>query len=69
MENIGRRIKEERERRLLDQGSLAKLAGISRTSLNGIETGRTKQPRMGILRKIAEALGIDGTELTRPSDQ
>ena len=45
------------------QGRLAKEAGVSPTTVSGIESGRISRPRFGTLRKLAWALGVDPEEL------
>lgn len=47
-----------RQRRLLSQRELARRAGIAPSSVYSIENGRTV-PRVGVMRKIVTALGIE----------
>ena len=56
-----------RERRMWTQVRLAEEAGISPTTVSGIENGRISRPHFGTLRKLAGALGV-GSEalLVRP---
>ena len=57
-----------RERRMWTQGRLAHEAGVSPTTVSGIESGRISRPHFGTLRKLADALGVDPGELvSRPS--
>jgi transcriptional regulator with XRE-family HTH domain len=53
-----RRLKELRERAMLSQEELAGLAGVSRATIAGLETGhRRARPATG--RAIASALGVE----------
>ena len=56
-ERIGMRVKACRERRKLTQAALAERAGISRTYLARLETGK-HDPTATVLEKLAKALGI-----------
>jgi transcriptional regulator with XRE-family HTH domain len=56
-QQIGRRIKEAREKKGWSQTKLAKLAGVSQSHLTRLERG-VKTPREGTLRKIGTALGF-----------
>jgi transcriptional regulator with XRE-family HTH domain len=56
-QGIGMRVKEYRERRRLTQEALAERAGISRTYLARLETGK-HDPTANVLKKLAKALGI-----------
>ncbi|SHJ92867.1 helix-turn-helix domain-containing protein [Paramaledivibacter caminithermalis] len=55
---IGKKIREERKKRNLQQQELAKMADISNTYLSDIEVGRTT-PSIKTLMKISKALGVD----------
>jgi transcriptional regulator with XRE-family HTH domain len=59
---IGDRLKTLRIRRALTQHELAERAGISSNALNRIELNKA-EPHMSTLRKLAEALDVDPTEL------
>lgn len=71
MEKIGRRIKDEREKRSWKQDGLAKTAGLSRKTVSDLENGR-RSYGIDSLIDSALALGIDpwtlfgGTLKTRP---
>jgi transcriptional regulator with XRE-family HTH domain len=56
-ERIGLRVKHYRERRRLTQEQLAERAGISRTYLARLETGK-HDPTATVLEKLAKALNI-----------
>jgi transcriptional regulator with XRE-family HTH domain len=52
-----------RERRMWTQVRLAEEAGVSPTTVSGIESGRISRPHFGTLRKLARALGVEPEEL------
>jgi transcriptional regulator with XRE-family HTH domain len=52
-----------RERRMWTQVRLAEEAGISPTTVSGIENGRISRPHFGTIRKLALALGVESEEL------
>jgi transcriptional regulator with XRE-family HTH domain len=60
---VGRKLAGIRERRMWTQARLAEEAGVSPTTVSGIESGRILRPRFGTLRKLARALGVDPEEL------
>lgn len=60
---VGTRIRRARERKSWGQAELARAAGISPNTLWKIEQG-TQAPRPHTVRKIAEVLAVDVTELT-----
>ncbi len=52
-----------RERRMWTQLRLAEEAGVSPTTVSGIENGRISRPHFATLRKLARALGVEPEEL------
>jgi len=52
-----------REGRMWTQGRLAEEAGVSPTTVSGIESGRILRPHFGTVKKLAAALGVDPKEL------
>lgn len=58
LDDIGRKVKEERLRKGLKQRELAHEAGISNTYLSDVEVGRTT-PSIKTLDKISRALKVD----------
>lgn len=58
------RLRELREARFLSQQDLATKAGIARSTVIGIESGR-RQPTWQTLRKLADALQVGHGELVR----
>jgi transcriptional regulator with XRE-family HTH domain len=61
---IGGRLKELRERNLLTQAELGVAAGVSRDQVSRIERDEV-DPRFSTIRKLARALNVDPSELTR----
>lgn len=59
---IGEAIRQERKVRGLSQDDLAKLVGLTRTSLTNIESGR-QHPPLHTFCEIVEQLGVDFTKL------
>ena len=55
---IGKNIKEIREKKGITQDKLARLADIPYTTLNKIEIGLVKRPRVDTIGKIARALNV-----------
>jgi transcriptional regulator with XRE-family HTH domain len=60
---LGRNLAVLRERRMWTQVRLAAEAGVSPTTVSGIENGRISRPHFGTLRKLAAALGVEPQEL------
>jgi transcriptional regulator with XRE-family HTH domain len=58
-QTVGTNLTIIRERRMWTQVRLAKEAGVSPTTVSGIETGRISRPHFGTLRRLANALGVD----------
>jgi transcriptional regulator with XRE-family HTH domain len=63
----GRNLAAIRERRMWTQARLAEEAGVSPTTVSGIESGRISRPHFGTLRKLARALGVEPEQLVSPS--
>ncbi len=61
---LGRNLVVLRERRMWTQVRLAAEAGVSPTTVSGIENGRISRPHFGTLRKLAGALGVEPQELS-----
>lgn len=61
-EYVGKRIKEERQKKKLKQNELAKKIGIQNSTLSQYENGKS-EPNQEMLFKIAEALGINVSDL------
>ncbi|MGI8860425.1 MAG: helix-turn-helix domain-containing protein [Rubrobacteraceae bacterium] len=60
---IGERLRGFRRRRMWTQGELAGRAGVSPTTVSGIEGGRIGRPHFGTIRKLARALDLESEAL------
>ncbi|MCA1728679.1 MAG: helix-turn-helix domain-containing protein [Actinobacteria bacterium] len=56
---IGKRLRNIRRSRMWNQHKLAEEAGVSPTTVSGIETGRISTPHFGTLHKLAQALDVN----------
>ena len=63
MPDIGERVDNARRLRMWTQARLAQEAGVSPTTVSGIETGKIVRPHFGTLGKLARALGVAPEEL------
>jgi transcriptional regulator with XRE-family HTH domain len=68
MTEIGRRVEGARRQRMWTQARLAREAGVSPTTVSGIETGKIGRPHFGTLGKLALALGVAPEELLGPRE-
>ncbi len=59
---VGDKVKRLRDERALTQGELAEKAGLTVAALSRIERNNA-EPRPTTRRKLAEALGVDPSEL------
>jgi len=57
-ETLGSRIRQARDHYGMSQAELARRIGISATALNQIESGKTSDPGVTRIVKIAETLGV-----------
>ena len=57
--STGERLQSIRRLRMWTQGRLAEEAGLSPTTVSGIETGRIARPHFGTLHRLARALDVD----------
>jgi len=62
LKELGERIRELRKKKGLSQLRLAYRAEISKTYLSDLERGK-RNPSIGLLLRIAEALGVSLTDL------
>ena len=58
MPDIGKRVEHIRRLRMWTQARLAQEAGVSPTTVSGIETGKIGRPHFGTLGKLALSLGV-----------
>jgi transcriptional regulator with XRE-family HTH domain len=63
MFGMGERLENIRRVRMWTQARLAREAGVSPTTVSGIETGKIARPHFGTLGKLARALGVAPEEL------
>ena len=63
MSDIGERVENLRRLRMWTQVRLAQEAGVSPTTVSGIETGKIVRPHFGTLGKLALALSVAPEEL------
>ena len=63
MPDIGERVQNVRRLRMWTQVRLAKEAGVSPTTVSGIETGKIGRPHFGTIGKLAQALRVAPEEL------
>jgi transcriptional regulator with XRE-family HTH domain len=66
--DIGERVQNVRRLRMWTQARLAKEAGVSPTTISGIETGKIGRPHFGTIGKLALALGVTPEELLDSRD-
>lgn len=57
-----------RRAKMWTQGKLAEEAGVSPTTISGIENGRISSPHFGTVRKLARALGAEPGGLLAPGE-
>jgi transcriptional regulator with XRE-family HTH domain len=62
-ENVGEILMGWRAARMWTQRDLAREAGVSPTTISGIESRRISRPHFGTIRKLASALGVDPQEI------
>lgn len=58
MSPIVLRVREARLRRGWTQAELARRAGVRRATINSLESGRRQRVNLGVLEKVAKALGV-----------
>jgi transcriptional regulator with XRE-family HTH domain len=67
-DTLGSRIRQARERYGMSQVELARRIGVSATALNQIESGKTADPGVSRIVKIAEILGVSTDYLLQRTD-
>ena len=65
MQSIGRRIKELREASGITRTELAKRANVTRAYVSALESGSRDNPSLDVLRRLANALKTDVSELLK----
>ena len=61
-QEVGRKLKEARLKKKLSQGDVAKILGVHRTYISGLERG-VRNPSLLTIQKVAKALGVDAKKL------
>jgi len=59
------KIKEYRKKSGVSQQQLSEKAGVSRTIISGLESGRIQNTTTDTIQKIAKALGIEVSKILR----
>ena len=59
---FGKKLKEVRLKKNLSQGDVARILGVHRTYISGLERG-ARNPSLLTVQKIAKALGINAKDL------
>ncbi|MDO8569281.1 MAG: helix-turn-helix transcriptional regulator [bacterium] len=59
---FGKKLREMRLKKDLSQGDVARILGVHRTYISGLERG-VRNPSLLTVRKIAKALGVNAKEL------
>lgn len=67
-ERFAERLAHERETRSLSRADLAYRSGVSEATIKRIEERKVSNPRPITVRRLAEGLGIEATDL-RPSEE
>lgn len=61
--SLGENVRVLRRRKFMTQEQLAKVAGISHRTLVNIETHKVTEPHFSTILKLAEALGVEPSQL------
>lgn len=61
--SVGESLVRIRRVRMWTQGKLARKAGVSPTTISGIESGKIARPHFGTIRKLAEVLEVSPERL------
>ena len=56
--SLGHKLKEQRQRKSLNQQDLSDRSGVPQSTISRIETGRVRQPGPSALKSLADALGV-----------
>ncbi len=52
-----------RRRQLLSQRALAERSGVSESTIYAIEGGKSTHPRLEVMRKLCDTLGVEPTDV------
>ena len=61
---FGKKLREVRLKKKLSQGDLARILGVHRSYISGLERGR-RNPSLVTVHKVAKALGVSVNELLK----
>ena len=61
---FGKKLREARLKKDLSQGDVAKILGVHRSYISGLERGR-RNPSLLTVHKVAKALGVSVNELLK----
>lgn len=64
---LGAQIRQARKIHGMSQVELARRIGISKTAMNDIESGGTRDPRFSVVQRISKALGVS-LDLFQPEE-
>ena len=59
---FGKKLREVRLKKKLSQGDIARILGVHRSYISGLERGR-RNPSLLTVQKIAKALGVNAKDL------
>lgn len=59
---FGKKLREVRLKKNLSQGDIARILGVHRSYISGLERGR-RNPSLLTVQKVAKALGVNAKEL------
>lgn len=61
---FGKKLREVRLKKKLSQGDIARILGVHRSYISGLERGR-RNPSLMTVHKVAKALGVSANELLK----
>lgn len=63
-----RRLRSIREQKALSLRQLERLSGVDYSTISKIETGESRSPKLETIVRLAQALGVDLSELIDPKE-
>lgn len=63
-----RRLRRIREQKALSLRQLEQLSGVDYSTISKLETGESRSPRLETIVRLAQALGVDLSELIDPKE-
>lgn len=63
-----RRLRRIREQKALSLRQLEQLSGVDYSTISKIETGESRSPKLETIVRLAQALGVDLSELIDPKE-